>query len=74
MAPNLNNHHEKEQSKILLWEAEDRKKNSIEAHYKELYLSGSARKEIQITRLRIQISWVLDKDEAWTRTRLGEKG
>lgn len=65
MALKPNNHHKREQSKILFWKAEDRKNNSIEAHYKKgLYVSGRPRKEIQITRLRIQISWVLDKDEA----------
>ena len=67
MAPKVNNHHKKQWSKILRWEAEDRKKKkkSVEAHYwKELYHSGSLGKEIQITRLIIQISCVWNKEEA----------
>ena len=62
MAPKVNNHHKKQWSKILWWEAEDRKKKSVEA----LYHSGSLGKEIQITRLIIQISWVWNKEEART--------
>lgn len=42
-----------------------KRRNSVEAHYwKELYHSGSLGKEIQVTRLIIQISWVWSKDEA----------